>query len=227
MKKQSRLLGGLRDLLPLGGIVVPVADKSQVVAVLERQLGEWPNSHIAPDGIQDSVSTQVSPRKGTVRVYAIFASFVVLIVINTLSIYNFGRRGQTVLPPFNQWQPTTSPQAEQFGRIALNAISGFHDDFSDERYDSACRFADPQAMRGITGLPCKEFLAWVHTKLGKVEKSEQVIRAVGPVGAEMNVVIDSRTRFEHGTATEHFEWRLSTGQTTLKWYRIESSELSK
>lgn len=212
IKKPSRFLSLLRDLLPLGGIPVPIGDKRQFEAILDRQLGEWPRSHSALEGVQESVNTEVSPQNRTVvKWFVIYGGFVLVTMINPALIYHSARRQQPALSPANPPQAATNLQAEQFGQIALNAISQFHNDFSDERYDDACRSVDRQAMRGITDLPCKQYLASVHTKLGKVENSEQIIRAVGPVGTEMNVVIDCRTRFEHGIATEHFEWRLGGG----------------
>ena len=114
-------------------------------------------------------------------------------------------------------------------RIADSAVARFHDGLNQQRYEGTCEVADPNAFRGVSGLGCPEFLDYVRTRLGKAlhrRRSQLPLIENAPAGRPVRVGLSYTTRFERGTAAEHFEWRIADGKAMLTSYSVSADALS-
>ena len=112
--------------------------------------------------------------------------------------------------------------------VATQAVDRFHAGIKAERYDDVCQSIEEGALRGITALPCAEFLAYLRGKLGVPIDANRVkfpTVETHPKGAAVRLAMDFETRYEHGTAREHFEWRASRAKVSLMSYSVRADAL--
>jgi len=111
---------------------------------------------------------------------------------------------------------------------AMDAVTSFHAELARRQYADLCKSAGPNAI-GSTGLPCQEFLAYVHDKLGDALETERTDAHVEnrPANEPVRVRVRCATRYEHGLALENFEWRIGGMQPVLINYQIQAKALSR
>jgi hypothetical protein len=115
-------------------------------------------------------------------------------------------------------------------RSAADAVNRFHTGLSGGQYADLCKASEANAFLSVSSLPCPLFLAYVHDHLGNVVEAKRTQLPVEdgrPAGEPVRVGLDYETRYEHGEAREHFEWRVEGAQATLIAYRVESGALSR
>src|ERR1017187_4156827 len=112
---------------------------------------------------------------------------------------------------------------------AVEAVDRFHSGVKQQRYQDMCQAAESHAFSGATNLPCPEYLVYFHQKLGApVSARRTQLPLIGdrrPDGT-VRVGLDYETDYEHGTAHEHFEWRIMGNTVILTSYRVEADALS-
>lgn len=112
---------------------------------------------------------------------------------------------------------------------AVGAVDRFHRGVQQRRYQDVCQAAASSAFSGATDLPCPAYLAYFHQKLGDpVSARRTQLPSIGdrrPDGA-VRVALDYETDYQHGTAHEHFEWRIMGNTAILTSYRVEADALS-
>jgi hypothetical protein len=114
-------------------------------------------------------------------------------------------------------------------RIAESAVATFHENFNHRRYEAICQAADRNAFRGITGLTCAEFLAYVQERLGPVQESKRLQLPIvedAPLFRPIRVGLHYTTQFERETGTERFGWRVAAERVTLISYTVAAVALS-
>jgi hypothetical protein len=114
-------------------------------------------------------------------------------------------------------------------RAAAQATAKFHSAVSEKRYAEVCGVAQHGAFRGVTELPCEEFLSYMRERLGPFGDADVRTFLVETNSATPNVSFDSESRYEIEQAKEHFEWLIdvASGQAVLGSYAVEAEALSK
>jgi hypothetical protein len=112
-------------------------------------------------------------------------------------------------------------------RTATAAVERFHAGIAAGQYDKTCLDIDLHALP--TQLPCRDFLAWLHSRMGKVMETRRTQLPLIGVGRDTasRVSLEYVTRFESAEAHERFEWRVSEGVATATSYRIDAPDLAK
>lgn len=111
---------------------------------------------------------------------------------------------------------------------AIQAVTQFHTNLRNSQYEAACAMAERRAFTPITGLPCSEFLDYMHDVLG-----DQISAEVEPKPllrgsfSGVLVVVDYQTRYPIEIAREHFEWQIDGTQAKLMSYRVSADALSR
>jgi hypothetical protein len=140
-----------------------------------------------------------------------------------------GLVGQSYIIRHRASKPPDKPE-EAAVISAVEATDRFHAEVSGQRYQDACSVTDPKALSSMTGLPCSEFLAYAHETLGAPinARRAQLPTPVTCFSDDM-VCVDLRyqNRYEHGTAREHFEWRIKEKQVTLISYALDTDAFSR
>jgi hypothetical protein len=113
---------------------------------------------------------------------------------------------------------------------AVEAVARFHSGVKQQRYRDVCQAAESYAFSGVTTVPCPEYLAYVHQKLGDpVSARRAQLPGIGDHRSDgtVRVGLDYETDYEHGTAQEHFEWRIIGKTVLLTSYRAKADALSQ
>lgn len=111
-------------------------------------------------------------------------------------------------------------------RAASEGVTHFHEEVNASHYDDLCSTMRPGALSATTGLECRQFLAYVHQRLGDIADARRTDarfypRKEGDVVVPMNYA----TRFAGGDATERFEWIVKGSDAKLVSYRIDADRL--
>jgi hypothetical protein len=113
---------------------------------------------------------------------------------------------------------------------AVEAVDRFHSEVKQQRYQDVCQAAESSAFLGVTSLPCAEYLVYVHQKLGDpVNARRTQLPTIGDHRSDgtVRVGLDYETDYEHGTAQEHFEWRIMGRTILLTSYSVKANALSR
>jgi hypothetical protein len=111
-------------------------------------------------------------------------------------------------------------------RVASEGVAHFHDELNASHYDDLCATMRPGALSGVTGLECRQFLAYVHQHLGNVADSRRTeARYIPRKEGDADVPMHYATRFAGGDATEYFEWIVNGSDAKLFSYRIDADRL--
>jgi len=114
-------------------------------------------------------------------------------------------------------------------RAADAEVGRFHDRLTGRRYSEICGAADPSALKGVTQLPCPDFLEYVRTRLGSVHSSRRTqlpLVETRSAGEPARVGLRYATTFDNDTGNEDFEWRVAGDKVTLTSYKVASPALS-
>jgi hypothetical protein len=112
---------------------------------------------------------------------------------------------------------------------AVEAVDRFHTGVKQQRYQDVCQAAESHAFSGATNLSCPEYLVYFHQKLGdpvSAKRTELPLIVDRRPSGTVRVGLDYETDYEHGTAHEHFEWRIMGNTVILTSYRVEADALS-
>ena len=110
---------------------------------------------------------------------------------------------------------------------AIQAVAQFHTDLRNSQYDAACGMAEQRAFTPVTGLPCSQFLDYMHDVLGDQISAEAEPKPLlrGSFSGVL-VVVDYKTRYPIEIAREHFEWQIDGAEAKLMSYRVSALGLT-
>jgi hypothetical protein len=112
---------------------------------------------------------------------------------------------------------------------AVEAVDRFHSGVKQQLYQDVCHAAESHTFSRVTDVPCPEYLAYVHQKLGDPVRARRTqLPLIGDHRSDgtLRVGLDYETDYEHGTAQEHFEWIM--GKTVLLTsYSVKADALSR
>jgi hypothetical protein len=125
-------------------------------------------------------------------------------------------------------RPVELPPDAPAVRAAAVAVEHFHAHLAKAQYADICRIINSPGYLP-TDLPCAEFLAYVHDKLGSVIHAELRGHSYAGIGPDalLHIRVNYTTRFERDTAHEIFEWRIDGSDKVLTNYHIEADALSR
>jgi hypothetical protein len=108
---------------------------------------------------------------------------------------------------------------------AEKAVGEFHEQLDKENFKEIYSAAHPDFKAASTEGDFIARLDAVHSKLGKLEKSDQTGSRVNSVKFKTNVVLTYNTKFSKGDATETFTYRINGDHAQLYDYDIKSGAL--
>ena len=112
---------------------------------------------------------------------------------------------------------------------AGEAVDYFHAGINEGRYQELCQTTETGAFAAVTSLPCSDFLAYLHQKLGTfiaARRSQLPAVEDRPSGAMVRVELSYETDYKNGAAHERFGWRINGSRVTLTSYEVEAEALS-
>ncbi len=107
---------------------------------------------------------------------------------------------------------------------AGSAVTKFHSQLDAEQYHDIYVQATPEFQKSGSEAEITEFLAAVHRKLGRVQRSDERGFNLNFNTSGSTVTLSYDSQFANGAATEQFVWRAG-GQPALINYRIDSRVL--
>ncbi|MDB6077163.1 MAG: hypothetical protein JWO82_910 [Akkermansiaceae bacterium] len=111
--------------------------------------------------------------------------------------------------------------------IATTAITDFHTRYNSEDYSGIYDNADPVFQTASSREDLSTLLTGAHTKLGKITSTDRTSFNTQTYNGRTTVEIVDRSEFEHGNATERFNYKISGGKATLSGYHIELPPIPK
>jgi predicted Ser/Thr protein kinase len=208
-------------------IAVPLPQKQQIEAILERQLGNWPDLNPTPveSGWRDSGFASQSQTSrldwlilGVGLMPIVFVLFRIVVFHSALPVRQAvssadSRRGDWIL----------ISSAEPAAQTAQEAVVQFHDLFSHARYDKICSIYEPRGRPS----DCEEDLKWRRVRLGVFEYTNQTSFDGRFDGKVTQVELRYATRYENGEGVETFRWNIREGRAKLATYSVLSDALFK
>jgi len=124
--------------------------------------------------------------------------------------------------------PVKTGNGDVLLKKAMDEVASFHKLVDEKRYNEVCQASEPNAYRS-TQLPCAEFLAYVHDKLGDAlewRRTRQHV-PVRPEGEAVPIELHCATRYASALALEAFTWKVGGPKAILVSYTIDADALSR
>jgi hypothetical protein len=107
-------------------------------------------------------------------------------------------------------------------RIAVDAVSQFHDLYNRQSYAAIYTGADDAVHKAGSETDWLNLMSAIRRKLGSYRSSEDAGWGVSKALGGTKVVLNYRSQFAEGAATEQFIFRISSGKPYLVNYYINS-----
>ncbi len=107
-------------------------------------------------------------------------------------------------------------------RIAVDAVSRFHDLYNAKNYAAIYAGADDAFHKAGSETDYLTLMSAIRRKLGSYRSSEDAGWRVSKALGGTQVVLDYRSQFAEGAATEQFIFSISSGKPYLVNYYINS-----
>jgi len=107
---------------------------------------------------------------------------------------------------------------------AENAVVKFHAQLDNEQYHDIYSHASPEFQKSGSEADLTEFLAAVHRKLGKLQRSDEQGVYINYNTSGSTIRLGYRSEFANGSATEQFVWQAGDPSSLIS-YRIDSRAL--
>ncbi len=104
---------------------------------------------------------------------------------------------------------------------AENAVAKFHSQLDAEQYHDIYVQASPEFQKSGSEAEISEFLAAIHRKLGRVQRSDEQGFNLNFNTSGSTVSLSYSSQFANGPAAEHFVWRVGDEPSLIN-YRIDS-----
>lgn len=112
------------------------------------------------------------------------------------------------------------------GKGAAQAqVAVFHKQFNDQKIDTIISSADSEMFQSTSKADATDFINVVHTKLGKVTDTKNVNWNIQQFNTTTTVTLVQNTKFEKGSGTETFTFRIKKGKACLAGYYVNSRDL--
>jgi len=119
--------------------------------------------------------------------------------------------------------------ADPAHQTAQDAVSQFHDRFTQGRYADICSTVEPPGglfldLQLRQPLPCAEYLGRVRAGLGSPEYAKETQFWGRSDGRDIELDLDYLTRYQGGNAVENFSWHIREGRIRLTSYQVQSED---
>ena len=108
---------------------------------------------------------------------------------------------------------------------AEKAVKEFHEQFDKSDFKGIYSAAHPDFRAAETEKDFLDLLDAVHRKLGTVQSADRVGWNVNSSNFKTSVILNYKTKFTAGDASESFNYRMEGGKAILRGYNINSQTL--
>jgi serine/threonine protein kinase len=203
-------------------IAVPLTHKQQLEAILERQLGHWPDLNPGPLESEWREPGSASQNRTSRLDWLIFAVMPILYALVWIGIVIFH-----YAPPVRQMISSggsvSISSTDSAAQKAQEAVVQFHDLFSHARYDKICSIYESPGRPS----DCEGDLKSKRARLGAFKYTNQISFEGRFDGKVTNVELTYATQYENGEGDETFFWDIREGRAKLAVYAVWSTVFFK
>ena len=108
---------------------------------------------------------------------------------------------------------------------AEKAVKIFHQQYNSQDWKAIYENSHENFQKSEKFEKFEEFMKSIHSKLGKVQSTENQNWRVGNFNLKTNVSLVQQTKFEQGVGAESFVYRIKDEKAILVGYNINSRDL--